>query len=31
MKWYSADMKKNPELYDNFEHMNTFYIDFKKT
>lgn len=30
MKWYSADMKKT-ELYDNFEHMNTFYIDFKKT
>lgn len=23
--------EKNPELYDNFEHMNTFYIDFKKT
>lgn len=30
MKWYSADMKKT-ELNDNFEHMNTFYIDFKKT
>lgn len=30
MKWYSADMKKT-KLYDNFEQMNTFYIDFKKT
>lgn len=23
--------EKKTELYDNFEHMNTFYIDFKKT
>lgn len=30
MKWYLVDMKKILELYDNFEYMNIFYIDFKK-